>query len=128
MTTRYTIRHLTTFKYDSPIAESVMELRMRPATEGPQRCLNFDVSVDPGARVFTFQDSLGNWVHHFDVPQRHDRLIVDARAQVDLDEPAVLPESLAITSWDEVDRQAAAGADWDFRQPSEFTPWSDRLV
>ncbi|MGH9387014.1 MAG: transglutaminase family protein [Vicinamibacterales bacterium] len=128
MSTRYTIRHLTTFTYDTPIAESVMELRMRPATDSAQRCLQFDVTVEPGARVFAFQDSLGNWVHHFDVPQRHERLAIAARAQVDLDVPRPLPQALSPESWDEIDRQATAGEDWGFREPSAFTPWSDPLV
>jgi transglutaminase-like putative cysteine protease len=125
---RYTIRHLTTFAYDTPIDESVMELRMRPATTRAQRCLQFDVAVEPAARVFAFEDSLGNWVHHFNVPQRHDRLTINARAQVDLDAPPPLPEALPVSVWGEVDRQADAGDDWDFRQESAFTPWSGALV
>jgi transglutaminase-like putative cysteine protease len=125
---RYTIRHLTTFAYDTPIAESVMELRMRPATAGAQRCLQFEVAVEPAARVFAFEDSLGNWVHHFNVPQRHDRLTITAQAQVDLGAPSPLPEALPVRVWDEVDRQAAAGDEWDFRQESAFTPWSNALV
>ena len=127
-TTRYSIRHLTTFAYDVPIAESVMELRMRPATDASQRCLQFDVTVDPGARVFAFQDSRGNWVHHFNVPQRHDRLTITAQAQVDLEAPEPLPQALPVSAWDEIKQRAAAGDDWDFRQESTFTPWSDALV
>ena len=125
---RYTIRHLTTFTYDASIAESVMELRMRPATAGGQRCLQFDVTVDPGSRVFAFQDSLGNWVHHFNVPQRHERLSITAQSQVDLDAPPPVPPALPPDAWDEVDRQAAAGEDWDFHRESALTPWTDGLV
>jgi transglutaminase-like putative cysteine protease len=125
---RYTIRHLTTFAYDAPIAESVMELRMRPATGESQRCLQFDVTAEPASRVFAYQDSRGNWVHHFDVPQRHDRLSITAQSQVELDPPASLPDAIDPLAWSEIDRQAAASEDWDFRQPSEFTPWSDALV
>ena len=125
---RYSIKHLTTFTYDAPIAESVMELRMRPATDGPQQCLQFDVSVEPGARVFAFRDSRGNWVHHFNVPQRHERLTIAAQAQVDLDAPQPLPQTLPLDAWDEIDRMAAEGEDFDFRQESAFTPWSDALL
>jgi transglutaminase-like putative cysteine protease len=125
---RYSIRHVTTFEYDAPIAESVMELRMRPATTGAQRCLQFDVTVEPEARVFAFQDSRGNWVHHFNVPQRHERLTIAAQAQVDLESPAPLPGALPHDAWTEVDRQGADGEDWDFRHESAFTPWSDALI
>ena len=64
----YTIRHLTRFRYDSPVSESLMEVRMHPRTEGFQRCLSFQLSVDPRARVNVYRDYLGNSVHHFDVP------------------------------------------------------------
>src|SRR5262245_26805888 len=101
-----------------------MELRMRPATDGAQRCLQFDITVDPSARVFAYQDALGNWVHHFNVPQRHERLAIAATSQVDLEGARPLPASLPPGAWDEVDRQAAAADDWDFRQPSGLAPWS----
>ena len=55
----------------TPVSESVMELRMRPATDGRQRCLQFELEVQPRARVFAYRDCLGNWVHHFDIPRRH---------------------------------------------------------
>ena len=51
MTTHYAIRHLTRFTYTSPVSESVMELRMRPATDGPQRCLQFEVEVGSRGRA-----------------------------------------------------------------------------
>ena len=95
MTTPYAIRHITRFTYDSPVSESVMELRMRPATDGPQRCLQFEVEVSPRARVFAYRDFLGNWVHHFDLPRRHTRLAVTARAQVQLDPPPERPAARA---------------------------------
>jgi transglutaminase-like putative cysteine protease len=128
VSTRYSIRHLTTFDYHAPIAESVMELRMRPATTGVQRCLQFEVSVEPEARVFAFQDSRGNWIHHFSVPQKHQRLTIATQAQVDLDAPAALPQSLPHQAWAEVDREAAGGEDWDFRHESAFTPFSEALI
>ncbi|MGA3204585.1 MAG: transglutaminase N-terminal domain-containing protein, partial [Bryobacteraceae bacterium] len=31
----YSIRHLTQFRYDSAVSESLMELRMQPRSEGP---------------------------------------------------------------------------------------------
>lgn len=128
MAIHYTIRHLTRFTYASPVSESVMELRMRPATDHVQRCLQFDVEVLPRARVFAYRDFLGNWVHHFDLPRRHSRLAVTARAQVQLDAPPPLPDALPLSAWDDVDAWAAGDEHWDFRQPSRFAAWSDALV
>ena len=128
MATHYAIRHLTRFVYASPVSESVMELRMRPATDGGQRCLQFEVDLQPRARVFAYRDFLGNWVHHFDLPRRHGQLAIVARAQVQLDAPSLLPDSLGMEAWADVDRWAEGGEHWDFRRPSHFAVWSDALL
>jgi transglutaminase-like putative cysteine protease len=126
--THYAIRHLTRFTYASPVSESVMELRMRPASDATQRCLQFEVDLQPRARVFAYRDFLGNWVHHFDLPRRHLRLAVTARAQVQLDAPPERPAALGMEAWREVDQWAGRGDHWDFRQPSHFAEWSDALL
>ena len=41
MAVHYAIRHLTGFRYVTPVSESVMELRMRPSNTAQQRCLQF---------------------------------------------------------------------------------------
>jgi transglutaminase-like putative cysteine protease len=128
MTTSYAIRHITRFVYASSISESMMELRMRPATEGSQRCLQFEVDLQPRARVFAYRDFLGNWVHHFDLPRRHGQLTVTARAQVQIDLPSVWPASLPADAWALVDAAAERGEQWDFRHPSRFAVWSEALL
>src|ERR1043165_3721548 len=99
----YAIRHLTRFRYLSPVSESLMELRMHPRTEGGQRCLSFQLSVDPRARVAEYRDYLGNMVHHFDVPGNHKELAILAEALVELEPPQDLPERLSPAAWDELD-------------------------
>jgi transglutaminase-like putative cysteine protease len=128
MTTSYGIRHVTRFSYASPVSETVMELRMRPATEGEQRCLQFDLQLHPQARVFAYQDSLGNWVHHFDLPRRHVQLSVTARAHVQIDDATPLPAAIPIDAWGAIDRWAEDGEHWDFRQPSRFAAWTGPLM
>lgn len=125
---RYGIRHVTRFVYDAEISESVMELRMQPAMEGSQQCLQFELQVEPRARVFAYRDALGNAVHHFDLPGRHKGLTITARSLVQVDAPAPLPESLPMDAWQRVDAWAAAGEDWEFLQPSRFAVWSEPLV
>ena len=128
MSSSYAIRHLTRFAYASPVSESVMELRMRPATDGLQRCLQFDLDVQPRARVFAYRDFLGNWIHHFDVPRRHGQLTITARAHVQIDDPAPLPAALPANAWEAVDCWVDDGEYWDFRQPSRFVAPTESLV
>ncbi len=121
------INHVTKFKYSAPITESVMELRMQPLSEGAQRCLKFEVSLRPPARVSSYRDHLGNGVHHFDIPGRHTQLVITAKSLVESlprDEP---PAALNISAWDELDALVDKGDYWDMLMPSHFAQPTDRL-
>jgi transglutaminase-like putative cysteine protease len=123
----YSIRHLTRFRYKTPVSESLMELRMHPRTEGGQRCLSFQLSVDPRARVYEYRDYLGNMVHHFDVPGHHRELKIVAEALVEIEPAPEPPENLEPSAWDQLDAQAAAGDYWEMLMPSQFAQPSETL-
>jgi transglutaminase-like putative cysteine protease len=123
----YSIRHLTRFRYGAPVSESIMELRMRPRTEGPQRCLSFQVSVDPRAHVNEYRDYLGNAVHHFNVPGKHTQLRIVAEALMEVSAPPELPESLPASAWEELDNTVAQGDYWEMLMPSQFARPSPAL-
>lgn len=117
----YSIRHLTQFRYDAPVTESVMEVRMHPRTEGPQRCLSFALSVEPRAQMHSYRDYLGNSVHHFDVPGRHSRLRIVAEALVEVQSAETLPERLDEDAWARLDAMVAEGDYWEMLLPSQYT-------
>ncbi|HTR34593.1 MAG TPA: transglutaminase family protein [Bryobacteraceae bacterium] len=123
----YSIRHLTKFRYSSPVSESIMEARMQPRSEGPQRCLSFQLAVHPRRRVYSYRDYLGNTVHHFDVPGHHRQLILVAEALVDVQAGPALPESLANDAWDALDATIAAGDFIEMLLPSQFGQSSELL-
>jgi len=124
----YSIRHLTRFRYKTPVSESLMELRMHPRTEGGQRCLSFQLSVDPRTRVYEYRDYLGNMVHHFDVPGQHRELKIVAEALVEIEPAPELPERLDPSAWTELDQQAAAGDYWEMLMPSQFAQPTEALL
>jgi transglutaminase-like putative cysteine protease len=126
---RYSIRHVTRFAYDTPIAESVMEARMQPRTDGPQRCLHFALTTAPTSRVMTYQDHDGNSVHFFNIPARHARLTVTADAVVECLPARPLAHRLGPGAWPRLD--AAAAEHWEYLAPSAFTrptPLVDRFA
>jgi transglutaminase-like putative cysteine protease len=125
---RYAITHLTRFRYEGRASESVMEVRMRPATTDRQRCLHFSIDVHPRARVFDYRDHYGNHVHHFDIPRRHSELSITTRSQVEMETATPPAMTLALDAWDEVDEWARSGTHWEFRQPSRFAAWTDALL
>ena len=117
---QYTVRQTNRFVYSAPISESVVEVRMQPRSDGRQRCLRFELTPQPRARVFAYQDALGNVVHHFDIPSRHARLSLTADAIVDMLPAPLIPESVPTNAWDELDADATAGEGWHMRHPSRF--------
>ncbi|MCU1337125.1 MAG: Protein containing transglutaminase-like domain, putative cysteine protease [Bryobacterales bacterium] len=123
----YSIRHLTRFRYKTPVSESLMELRMHPRTEGGQRCLTFQLFVEPRTRVYEYRDYLGNSVHHFDVPGHHRELKIVAEALVESEPMAELPNGLEPSAWDDLDAQAAAGDYREMLMPSQFASPSEAL-
>ena len=119
-TLQYLVRHTSRFAYSAPISESMMEVRMQPRSDARQRCLRFELTTQPRARVFGYQDSLGNVVHHFDIPSRHSRLWLTADAVVEIEPAPAIPESLPETVWDDLDEIAVVGERWHSLQPSRF--------
>jgi transglutaminase-like putative cysteine protease len=116
----YSIRHVTKFRYSGYVSESMMETRMQPRSDGPQRCLSFHLVVQPKARVHSYRDYLGNMVHHFDVPGRHKQLSIIADALVDVQAPPELPASLGADAWEVLDEMIAQGDYIEMLLPSLF--------
>ncbi len=116
----YSIRHSTRFRYSDSVRQSVMEVMMHPRSEAGQSVRQFEVSIEPRARVFVRRDFLGNIVHHFDIPGAHDQLSVVAEALIEVSPPRLLPLSGHPDDWNALDSAVGAGDYWDFLHDSHF--------
>jgi transglutaminase-like putative cysteine protease len=123
----YAIRHLTRYRYNRPVWQSMMEVRMHPLSEATQRCFTFRLQVNPRARIFTFQDHMGNQVHHFDLPQHHRELSIVADSLVNLESPPPLPPRLPFESWNVLERLINEGDHWQMLMPSHYAHGSELL-
>ncbi|MGH6911781.1 MAG: transglutaminase N-terminal domain-containing protein, partial [Phenylobacterium sp.] len=85
------IRHVTRYQYDEPVRESLMELWMQPQKRTEQRLISFELEVDPAAQLFSYADTFGNAVYHFDIPQPHERMTIVARSAVETQDLPALP-------------------------------------
>ena len=110
----FEIRHVTQYAYDEPVRESVMELWMQPRKSFDQVLVNFELEVEPPSQIFSYADSYGNAVHHFDVPAPHQRLRIVARSVVETHGRGPLPEGLDLEEWDRLKTDAVRGECWDF--------------
>jgi transglutaminase-like putative cysteine protease len=75
--------HSTHFRYSGPIAETVMEVRLRPMDGLGQRCLEFELDVSSGVKPRSYRDGYGNNVHYFNLVRPHARLNVTSRSVVE---------------------------------------------
>ena len=115
----YSVRHITSFRYEPAVRESVMEVRMQPRTDFRQRCLSFSLNIDPRASMMVYRDFYGNAVHNFDIPERHRFIEVIAQAIVDV-LPARPLDPEAVGDWHELDERVAQTDYWEMLLPSHF--------
>jgi transglutaminase-like putative cysteine protease len=125
---QYIVRHTNRFTYTAPISESMMEVRMQPRSDARQRCLRFELTPHPRAKMFAYQDSSGNVVHHFDIPGRHSRLVITADAVVQVAPGVDLPDSVPANTWDELDAIADSGERWEELKFSHFARETELLI
>jgi transglutaminase-like putative cysteine protease len=81
------IVHSTRFRYTGRIAETVMEVRLKPMDGGGQRCLDFELNVSAGIEPRSYRDGYGNHVHYFNLVRPHSRLAVTSRSVVETGGP-----------------------------------------
>ena len=77
------IVHSTHYQYTGPIAESVMEVRLRPMDGVGQRCLDFSLELSSGIKPRSYRDGYGNNVHYFNLVKPHTRLSITGRSMVE---------------------------------------------
>ena len=123
----YSIRHVTRFRYSSPVMESVMELRMQPRSEGPQTLRSFQISTNPRAQLYAYTDHLGNAVYHFNMLREHEELRIEAMAVVEIGQMRPLPEKLDALEWGRYNSFNLNDDHFDMIEPSRFARPSPEL-
>src|SRR5277367_170464 len=122
----FSVRHTTTFLYEPAVRESVMEVRMQPRTESNQRCLSFQLDVNPAANITQYRDFAGNTVHHFNIAGSHTQLKLTAQSTVEIQYvPAPAPSDAG--DWADLDAIVAGEDHWEMLLPSEFARSSAAL-
>ena len=80
---RLQIVHTTRYRYSAPIAESVMEVRLRPMDGAGQRCTEFSLVLSSGVKPRAYMDGYGNNVHYFNLVRPHAGLSIVSRSIVE---------------------------------------------
>lgn len=125
------IRHMAQYHYAAPVRESVIELWVQPQKGGRQRLISFELEIDPSVQMFSYADAFANAVYHFDVPQPHELLTIQARSAVETDPLEPLPDGLDLGEWDRLNSDFLRGDCFDYLNPHGFaraTPALDAFV
>src|SRR4051812_31901933 len=99
----YRVVHKTTYKYKSPVSFGDHVACLTPRNLPHHRCMRHELRIVPHATCHKRTDYFGNQLSFFTVQEPHNRLVVEARSEVVIDEHESprLEHSLA---WDEVAR------------------------
>jgi transglutaminase-like putative cysteine protease len=122
----YSVRHVTTFRYEPAVRESVMEVRLQPRSEANQSCLSFTLDVTPSANITQYRDFTGNIVHHFDIAGAHREVKVCAQSTVQV-QSVPAPRSSEAGDWADLDALTSRDDYWELMLPSDFAHSGDAL-
>lgn len=124
----YSIRHITRFRYSSPVRESVMEIRMQPRSEGAQMLRSFQITTSPRSQLYAYTDHFGNAVYHFNVLKEHSELRIEAQAVIEIARVAPLPEALDTLEWERFNAYNLSHDHFDLLEPSRFAAPTPALI
>lgn len=117
----YAVKHSTRFIYESPVSESVMEVRMHPMSDLNQTCHTFELLSDPPAHIMSYSDYSGNIIHNFNIPGIHQHLHIQAFSTVEIHPVKTIPNILPESTWDDILKDAENSDLWEMLTPSHFT-------
>jgi len=94
---KWDIIHRTQYTYASAVRESFNEVRLQPFSNEAQKVDHFILKVLPAVRLRHHRDFYSNVVHHFEIPEPHNSLLVESNLQVTTHPIGPLAESM--TPW-----------------------------
>lgn len=75
---KWEIFHRTQYTYASPVSESFNEVHLHPVSDEWQQVSDFLLRILPATRLRHHRDFYSNVVHHFDIPELHQMLVVES--------------------------------------------------
>jgi transglutaminase-like putative cysteine protease len=122
----YSVRHLTAYSYDTPVASATLALRVTPRDSAVQRIIAHKVEVSPHPVSIEFErDFYGNAVNVVTIEESHTELSIHATAEVEMSYGA--PRSGPGQNWEEVADAAMRSHDMSSQAPAHFMFASPRI-
>ncbi|BBI36259.1 transglutaminase family protein [Cohnella abietis] len=79
---RLDLCHVTKYRYDSSVTDSVNEIRLTPRTDERQACYQHQLIIEPNVQLLSYEDYFGNRVHSFTANAPHRELTITSHSTV----------------------------------------------
>jgi transglutaminase-like putative cysteine protease len=124
---RFRIRHTTRFVYERAARDSHNEIHLKPRDSELQRCLHFDLIIEPSAAVLAYTDFFENDAHSVSVSAAHEQLVITADSTVERS-----PATMEIAEYVPfvrflVNDERRTRDHFEFLTASPYIPFSKRL-
>jgi transglutaminase-like putative cysteine protease len=117
---KFDILHRTRYVYTSPVRDSFNDVRLEPLSVPEQTVDSFLLRVLPAVRMKHYIDFYGNWIHHFEIAEPHNYLLIESQSRITTHWPAALPEDAKLCPLDKIGEVANVERCFDFLQTSHF--------
>ncbi len=115
----YSVTHITRHSYQSPVSQSLNELRLTPRVLPGQQVRETDLCIQPEPETLQRRkDYFGNDVTTVAIFEPHDRFVIEARSIVEVQAPSL--EAGSGVSWEEARDRIAAHRDEECLAALEF--------
>jgi len=127
----YDIAHLTTYRYDAPVASARCTMRLLPRSDGGQNVLFSRIELTPPAEIFRERvDFNGNRICEAQILTPHTKLRIGLHARVAVERapppaPVLTPAWESVRSAIQATNTLAAGSPVHCVYPSRFAPLLD---
>lgn len=114
------ILHRTRYVYSSPVRDSFNDVRLEPPSVPEQSVESFLLKVLPAVRLKHYTDFYGNWIHHFEIPEPHNYLLIESQSRIVTNWPPALPEDAKLCPLAGITSAADIERCFDFLQTSRY--------
>ncbi len=122
----YKIVHKTTYRYKYPVSVGNHVACLTPRCFTHHRRTSYELRIRPSAKVIERTDYFGNRLSFFTIQEPHQRLVVEARSEIAIDENRSLGPEQSM-EWERVARSVGESHDQESLEAYQFTFESPRI-
>ena len=123
----YSIRHLTEYTYEAPVASAVLALRLVPRDNRSQRLLEHRIEIEPPPGLaWRENDFYGNAVDFTRIDETHTALLIKSSVVVEMNPPP--PLLIPDADWADVAADTLVDRDFSGLAPAHFLFPSPRVA